>query len=77
MPGYCTPDARGVAHLVVGMDFGRRCACGRKVLAATDDVGFALRNAPGRERLSSLVLLVKAARKTGAARTLWEARLFC
>ena len=76
MDDYCVIEGGAVAHVVSRMDFGRRCACGRKVLALTDDGGVTLRDAPTRERLSSLILLMAAARKTGATRTLWESRLF-
>ena len=77
MDDYCVVEGGEIAHVFRRMDLGRRCACGRKVLAVTDDGGVALRDAPTRERLSALVLLMAAARKTGVTRTVWEARLFC
>ena len=76
MDEYCVIEDGGIAHVLSDMALGRRCACGRKVLTRTDDGGIILRNAPTSERLSSLVLLMAAARKTGATRTLWESRLF-
>lgn len=73
---YCMTGDRGIDHVFPAFDFGRRCACGRKVFALTD-VGGALRDAPRRDRLSALVYFQTAARKATAARTIWEVRLFC
>jgi len=73
---YCKPDDHGMAH-VVSFEFGRRCACGCKVLTLSDDGRVTLRDAPTRIRLSVMVLLLAAARKAPGARTLWKTRLFC
>jgi hypothetical protein len=76
---YCTsqpPPGGGVQHVVPDLAFGRRCACGRKVFALSDD-GPVLRDAPRRDRLSVLVLFQAAARKAATARSIWETRLFC
>ena len=74
---YCMVDEGGITHVFPALDFGRRCACGRKVLRVTDDRTVVLRDAPTRERLSALVLFQAAARKSGLARSIWETRLFC
>ena len=73
---YCQAGARGLEHVLPHFDFGRRCACGRKVYVLTDQ-GAELRDAPTRERLSALVRFQTAARKPSATRSVWETRLFC
>ena len=78
MDNYCKADEGGVTHVVPALDFGRRCFCGRKVFVMTDSPpACMLRDAPTRERLSALVLLLSAARKASGTRSLAETRLFC
>jgi hypothetical protein len=77
MEQYCQTDQLGIAHVVPGIQVGRRCACGRKIFVMLDDTGPVLRDAPSRERLAAMVMLLAAARKAPARRTAWEARLLC
>jgi hypothetical protein len=53
---YCKVTTRGVAHLFLGLDYGRVCVCGRKVFAfAVEDEQPILRDRPRDETVSLLI----------------------
>jgi hypothetical protein len=57
---YCKVTTQGVAHLFLGLDYGRVCVCGRKVFAfAVEDEQPILRDRP---RDQTVPLLIAPAR---------------
>jgi hypothetical protein len=57
---YCKVTTRGVAHLFLDLDYGRVCACGRKVFAfAVEDEQPILRDRPRDETVSRLIARVR------------------
>jgi hypothetical protein len=53
---YCKVTTQGVAHLFLGLDYGRVCVCGRKVFAfAVEDEQPILRDRPRDETVSPLI----------------------